>query len=117
MPPSKFREDTTKIEHWQSSMLVQLRTDHLPLQKHPNRIGHVSSPISLACCTADKTMYHYFMVCPTYSTHRKWMESQLRRAAKSISGLPSNPKVFPCLFRFIHNTRCFHNMAMDKQPG
>ena len=74
MPSSRFRKDTAKIEHWQASMLVQLRTGHLPLQKHLNWIGCMSSPTCLACCMANETVYHYLMVCPVYRSHRKQME-------------------------------------------
>ena len=47
--------EVQKFIHAQSSlnrdesMLAQLRTGHLPLQKHLHRIGHMSSLTCLAC--------------------------------------------------------------------
>jgi len=70
MPSSRFRKDTIDIACWQALMLIQMRTGHILLQKHLNRIGQVSSLTCPACCTADETVYHHLMVCPAYRDHR-----------------------------------------------
>jgi len=46
---------------------------------------------------------HSLLMCLAYMVQRKHMESHLWRAARSIRTLLSNLKVFPHLFRFIHN--------------
>ena len=117
MPSSKFRLDTTSAEHWHMSMLVQLRTGHVPLQKHLHRIGHADSPICPACQSSEETVHHYLMTCPAHNSHRRWLETHLRRVAKSIRVLLANPKMFPHLFRYIRDTKRFSNTAESKQSG
>ena len=111
MPSSKFRLDMMDVEHWHTSMLVQLRTGHIPLQKHLYRIGHADSLTCPACQLAEETVHHYLMTCPAYNGHWRRLESRLRRAAKSIRVLLANPKAFQDLFRYIRDTRRFGNTA------
>jgi len=106
-----FRRDTQGLECWQASFLVQLRTGHVPLQKHLHRIGKVESPVCPACRTGDGTVYHYLMVCPAYTIQRRCIVGHMRRAARSVGTLLSNPKAFPHLFKFIHDSRQFRNIA------
>jgi len=111
MPSSKFRLDMMDVEHWHTSMLVQLRTGHIPLQKHLYRIECVDSLTCPAFQSAEETVHHYLMTCPAYNGHRIWLESWLGRVAKSIRVLLANPKVFPHLFRYICDKRHFGNTA------
>ena len=59
------------------------------------------------CHKADETISHYLTAFMVFTTQRGHMERQLRRAAKSVSMLLTNLKAFPCLFKFIHDTRRF----------
>ena len=117
MPSSKFRLDTMSTECWHTSMLVQLRTGYIPLQKHLHRIGCMDSPIFPACQSSEETVHHYLMTCLAHNSHRRQLENHLRRAAKSIRVLLTNPKAFPHLFRYIHDMKCFSNTAKSKQSG
>ena len=114
MPSPRFRKDTTNIDCWHASMLIQLRTGHIPLQKHLHRLGHANSPSCLACHREEETVHHYIMTCPAYTRQRKWLHGQLRRAASSISTLLANPKAFKYLFRFIHDTGLFRNTPSNE---
>src|SRR5882724_7354391 len=107
MPSSRFRKDTQSMERWKTSLLVQLRTGHIPLQAHLKRISKTNSLTCLRCHKVDETVGHYLTECEAFATQRGRMERQLRRAAKSVSTLLTNPKAFACLFRFIHDTGRF----------
>jgi len=80
---------------------------HVPLQVHIKRIGKTDSPICLRCHKVEEMVGHYLTKCVVFATQRGCMERQLQRATKSVSTLLTNPKVFACLFRFIHDTRRF----------
>jgi len=116
MPSSKFRLDMMNAKCWHTSMLVQLRTGHVPLHKHLHRIGQAESPTCPTCHSSEETVHHYLMTCLTHSSYRKWLKNCLGRAAKSIRVLLANPKAFPHLFRYIHNTKCFSSTALSEQP-
>ena len=48
MPSPRFRRDTQGLEHWKASLLIQLRTRHVPLQAHLCRIGKRSRQHALS---------------------------------------------------------------------
>ena len=97
MPSPRFRKDTQGLEHWKVLLLVQMRTGHVPLQAHLYRIGKVPSPVCLMCHKADETVSHYLVTCMAFATQRGHMERDLRRAAKLVSMLLTNPKAFQSL--------------------
>jgi len=99
MPSLRFRRDTQGQEHWKASLLIQLRTGHVPLQAHLFRIGKVESLVCPMCHKADETISHYLTAFMVFTTQRGHMERHLQRASKSVSTLLMNPKAFPCLFR------------------
>jgi len=103
MPSAKFRKDTVSLACWQASLLIQLRTGHIPLRKHLYRIGKVDAPTFPTCNAGDKMVHHYLLACPVHACHRRVLELHLKRQARSVKTLLSNLKAFPHLFRFIHN--------------
>src|SRR5882672_11310944 len=109
MPSTKFRKDTTGLPRGRASLLIQLRTGHVPLARHLHRIGKAESPICPACRAHNETFHHYLLVCPVLASLRKAMESQLRWAARYIRTLLSNPKAFGPLFQFINSTNRFRS--------
>ena len=90
-----------------------MRIGHIPLQAHLHRIGKVDSLTCPKCHKVDETVHHYLTMCMAYVAQRGYMESHLRRMAKSASTLLTNLKAFPQLFKFIHNTKCFCSSAGD----
>ncbi|KAF8530463.1 hypothetical protein BU17DRAFT_36206 [Hysterangium stoloniferum] len=57
--------------------MQQLRTGHMPLNKHFHRIGTWETPFRDECKTKDGTPFHYVIACPKYRTQRDKMRSQL----------------------------------------
>jgi len=94
IPSSRFRKTTQDLPCAQVSLLVQLRTGHMLLQKHLHRLIKVSSPKCLACHSRDKTIHHYLMTFWAYSSLRNQMERALRWGVQLIGTLLSNPKAF-----------------------
>ena len=111
MLSSRFRRDTQGLERWKGSLLIQLRTGHVPLQVHLNRIGKKDSPVCLMCNEADETVSHFLTACTTFAIQRRCMERHLQRAMKSVGMLLMNPNAFPHLFRYIVNTRRFRGLT------
>ena len=108
---SNFRKDTQDLLHLQVSLLIQMRTGHVPLQQYLHRIGKVE-PLHCPNCHEDETVHHYLTNCKSFETQRRRMEGHLQRVAKSVSTLLTNPKAFPHLFKYINDTGCFHPAAV-----
>ena len=50
-----------------SSLLFQLRTGHIPLNKHLHCITKVPTPICQQCHQREETVHHFLLVCPSYA--------------------------------------------------
>ena len=114
-PSSRFRKTTLSLTRCQATLLVQLRMGHVPLQKYLYKIGKVDSARCPTCKDGDKTVHHFLIACPVYTVQRNRMIAALQRAARSVSMLPVNPKAFPHLFKYMHDTCHFHSILGDLQ--
>ena len=83
MLSSKFRKDTCDLTCRQMSLLIQLRSGHVPLNKHLHRIGKVDSPKSLACQVSNKTVHHFLVTCPKYAPQWRLLEGNLQQPGRS----------------------------------
>ncbi|KAG2063367.1 hypothetical protein BDR04DRAFT_1038237 [Suillus decipiens] len=76
-----------------TSIYVQLRTRHAPLNHHLHRIGKADSPRSPFFPEKDETTHHFLLDCHQYVHERHIMSNTLRRqAATSIYFLLTSEK-------------------------
>jgi len=115
-PISKIPDNLRRLPREQATMLIQLRTGHIPLRKHLHRIGRISSPMCPTCPSQRETVHHLLMTCPAYTEERRQLESSIGRSSKSMKTLLTNPKTFPHLFRYISTTRRFNNDVFTLNP-
>ena len=59
MPSAAFAKLTSKLTRRHTSLLVQLRTGHIALNKHLSKIGKATTPTCTACGQADETVHYY----------------------------------------------------------
>ena len=110
MPSKAFSKIAERLPRKQASLLIQLRTGHVPLQQHLYRMHKVDSPICPKCGTTKETVYHFLMECAAYNGARAERERQAGPASRSIKDLLSRPALIPPLFRYIHDTQRFQAM-------
>jgi len=87
MPSPNLSKLCAKLARRPASLLVQLRTRHIPLNKHLFKIGKADSPICTICHSSDETVHHFLLQCPAYMTQRKHLEGKLKRGARSLRTL------------------------------
>ena len=104
MLSSKFFRDTACLSRGRVSELVQLRTGHIPLQKHLHRIGKADSPMCPACHSRKETVHHFLLACPAHAQQRRWVKDKLRWTARSVRTLLSSPKAFNVMFQYMNST-------------
>ena len=66
LPSLSYLKLTKSLPRKQTSLLTQLRTEHIPLQVHLHRIGKADSAQCPSCGHAKETVHHYLLDCPTY---------------------------------------------------
>jgi ribonuclease HI len=109
LPSNKFTKLTDKLSRNQSSMLLQLRTGHAPLNKHLHRIGSIESPTCPACEMEAETVHHFITTCPAREITRRKTLNTLGRRARSMETLLTDPKAIPYLFAYVKATGRFKN--------
>ncbi|KAJ3897958.1 hypothetical protein F5879DRAFT_761292, partial [Lentinula edodes] len=87
--------------------LTQLRTGHIPLQRHLHRIGKADSPTCPCCKHGNKTVMHYLFECCAHRQARGRLQRKLANDQWSIGSLLSTKSSLPHLFRYINDTKHF----------
>ena len=101
MPSKKYLQLVEGLPRRKASLLIQLRSGHIPLLSHLHRIHHTDSPICAQCHGGAETVLHYIMICPAYTAQRVLLRREGGHHAMSIGKLLSDAKLLPHLFRFI----------------
>jgi len=107
MPSKNYGKLAERLPRRQASILIQLRTEHIPLQKFLFRIQKADTPICPSCRTTRETVYHYLMECPAFNEQRDQLARDAGPAARSIKDLLSSASTMRPLFRYIHSTGRF----------
>ncbi|KAG2141960.1 hypothetical protein DEU56DRAFT_885230 [Suillus clintonianus] len=93
LPSNKFIKLVANLQKRQTSIYTQLRTHHLPLNRHLHRLGKSKSPHCPLCPNIDETVHHYLFDCPQYVRERHFLANSLRRQATSISYILTSEKL------------------------
>jgi ribonuclease HI len=113
MPSAAFSKITRNMPGRHTSLLIQLRTGHIALNKYLHKIGKADLPLCPECHNTSKTVHHYLFRCPAFSEQRKRLEKRLKRGANSVRTLLGGHKAMKHLFRHIHDTKRFKESHGD----
>ncbi|KZT63681.1 hypothetical protein DAEQUDRAFT_636083, partial [Daedalea quercina L-15889] len=64
--PDLLSKKYVMLPHKQASILIQLQTEHVPLQKYLYRIQKAESPFCPNCGETRETVHHYLLECPKF---------------------------------------------------
>jgi hypothetical protein len=117
-PSKKFLRLVKGLDQRQASLLSQLRTGHIGLNRHLFRIRKVESPVCVHCRGITvETVKHVLLDCPFYRRKHHVLQLKLRRNASSIPFLLSSPDAVKHLLTFIHSTGRLKEYALpDDRP-
>jgi hypothetical protein len=72
------------ISRKSASLVTQLLTEHIPLNKYLKRINKVEKASCPACGAEHETVKHFLLVCPGYA-HERWaLEKCLNKRHKTL---------------------------------
>jgi ribonuclease HI len=77
-PSSAFQKLVRDIPRRYASILVQLRTGHIPLNKFLHRIDCADSPVCPACEGGHESVLHFLVTCPAYEPLRRSLHKTLK---------------------------------------
>jgi hypothetical protein len=116
LPQGDYLSDTAKLTRAQSSLITQLRTGHVPLNKHLHRIKRAPSPLCPACTRADESTHHFLFECRTYEHARHVLRRKLGRKSTSVRELLGKPEPMLALLRYVAATGRLKGTFGDVSP-
>jgi ribonuclease HI len=112
-PTSNFAKIAAKLTRQQASILVQLRTGHVPLQAYLYRFKLVETATCPSCGIKPETVTHFMLHCVSYVAQRRRLRRALGRDQSlglEILGDAKNIKVF---MNYVHSTKRFEESHGD----
>jgi ribonuclease HI len=73
------------LSHKSASLISQLLTMHIPLNKYLKRIKKVNSARCPSCGTSPETVRHFLLKCPGYAYERWTLENRLKKKRKTLT--------------------------------
>ncbi|EIW59062.1 uncharacterized protein TRAVEDRAFT_122293 [Trametes versicolor FP-101664 SS1] len=104
MPSKKYGALIADLPRRHANLLIQFRTNHVPLQAYMERIGKASSATCPTCGEAPETVQHYLLACPTYSLHRAVHFAPLGFSGRTMSALLNAKTSLRLLFNYVNAT-------------
>lgn len=98
MPSKAYRKLAERLPRRQASILIQLCTEHIPLQTYLHRIQRADTPICEQCGAAPETVHHFLCECPAYDMQRERLDGDAGEAATQLRTLLNAPCVMSHLF-------------------
>ena len=117
LPSDDFLHIANQLRRNQTSLLVQLRTGHVPLNAILHRIKRSDTSECPHCKNGIReTIPHYILSCPHYRGARHLLQAKLRRDASSIPFLLGTRTGIPHLLRYVSNTNWFKATFGEVRP-
>jgi len=117
LPSDDYLHIVDQLRRNQASLLIQLRTGHIPLNVVLHRIKRSETPDCPHCKNGIReTIHHYLLTCPHYETARRQLRVKLPRDSTSIPYLLSARNRIPHLLRYIGNTNCLKETFGEVHP-
>ena len=104
MPSRQFMKLVKLLPKSQTSIYIQLRTHHIPLNQHLYRIGKSNTLECPNCPGQEETVHHFMFVCPQYARERHIFANTLRHKATSISHILTEDEANRPLISYVNST-------------
>jgi len=116
-PASNFmkKKIAAKLTRRQVSILIQLRTGHVPLQAYLHWFKLAKTPTCPSCGIEPETVSHFLLHCVTYVVQRRWLRRSLGRDQSLGLEILGNEKRMKSLMAYIKDTKRFKESHGDLQ--
>ncbi|KAE9395065.1 hypothetical protein BT96DRAFT_826774, partial [Gymnopus androsaceus JB14] len=95
------------------SILTQLRTGHIPLQKHLFNIKCAGTPTCPCCGNHPETIYHYLMECTAHNAARNRLRRTIGHRNFAYATLLTTSETLGELFRYVNDMRRFYHIVRE----
>ena len=112
-PSNNFRKSLFKLTREQASIIMQIRTGHIPLNFYLLRIGKFDSDKCTKCegdqeqAQAAETINHFLFECQAYKEARKSLIAKIGRSHLTLSKIMKNTDYMKALVTYVNSTGRF----------
>lgn len=107
LPSKNWLKLITPLSRVQASLLLQLCTSHIGLNKHLHHINKSDTSLCQSCNEhTPKTTQHFLFECHRYHQECFTLQRMLHRKATNPSYLLTNPAATIPILKYVHSTRC-----------
>jgi hypothetical protein len=112
-PFNNFRKRLFTLARNQASLVMQIRTEHIPLNYYLRRIGKVDSDKCLKCdehpniAQVKETINHFIFECQEYHDARQSLIAKVGRSHFTLPKLMKNADHMKALVTYINRTQRF----------
>src|SRR5271156_6496278 len=117
MPSDKYRKLTATLSKRHTSILTQLRTNHVPLQFYLHRFKLADSPVCPQCNEHPETVTHYLFHCRKYAKQRAQLKKDLKPGTRLDLRILGDKKNLTALFKFIKASNRFDEDQGEPIPA
>ncbi|KAF9035528.1 hypothetical protein BJ165DRAFT_1310208, partial [Panaeolus papilionaceus] len=104
----KFHKTANKLDRYKLTLLVKLRTNHLPLNAYLHRKKLIRSSDCERCRTgAKESLNHYLKDCRAYELQRLMLHRQVKEAKDDLEKMLSDEDHTLALLDYIESTKRF----------
>ena len=117
-PFNKYRKISDRLSRSQASLLMQLRTGHVPLNSYLYRIKKSNTRRCESCWgrrrqEVTETVIHFLFECQEYAEERYDMDKALGRHSKDLQAILASLDYIKELLKFVGRTARFKKTLGD----
>jgi len=111
-PLTNFSKAREQLTWWQSTLILQIRTRHIPLNRYLHRIKKCENARCDNCydernIEVPESIQHFLFDCKTYEKERREFTRNMGRQSKDLKFIMLKPDVIEKLTRYIISTKRF----------
>src|SRR5258706_691359 len=110
LPSRKFIKATSGLNRKQTSILMQLHTDHIPLNGHHFRIKRSATPHCPHCPNTTESTNHFLFFCRKYNIQRHKLVLVLKHKAFSKKFILTDETAIRHTINYINDTGRFKHI-------
>jgi ribonuclease HI len=115
-PSRKFASRIADLPRKHGTLIFQLRTGHVALNKYLHRIGKAPSAKCQECNTHEETVHHFLLVCPRFARQRNALSLEIGPRQLHVKYLLSEIKGIKATLKYIARTKRMEQIFGDVTP-
>jgi hypothetical protein len=116
IPSRKFASRIADLPREHGTLIFQLRTGHVALNKYLHRIGKAPSAKCQECNTYEETVHHFLLVCPRFARQRNALSLEIGPRQLHVKYLLSEIKGIKATLKYIARTKRMEQIFGDVTP-